>query len=160
MVDSTSPVFAQAQTSELQVAARTLGLRLVVANASYQSDFDTAFPTIAREQAGAIVIGSDSVFRNNANQLVALAARYRVPAIYWNRAAAAAGGLMSYGPDTADQFRQLGMYTGRILKGEKPTDLPVVQATKLPLVLNMKTAKALGLTFPLTLLGRAHEVIE
>jgi putative tryptophan/tyrosine transport system substrate-binding protein len=160
LVDSTNPVAAEAQTRELQVAARTLGLRLVVVNASHQSDFETAFATIARERAGALVVGSDAVFHSYADRLVALASGQRMPVIFAWREVAEAGGLMSYGTDFPNAWRQLGVYAGRVLKGDKPADLPVEQVTKIELVLNTKTAKALGLTFPETLLATADKVIE
>jgi putative ABC transport system substrate-binding protein len=159
-VNSTNPVSADAETRELQVAARTLGLRLVVVNASYQSDFEMSFATIAREPAGALVVGSDAVFRSYADRLVALAALERMPAIFAWREVAEAGGLMSYGTDFPNAWRQLGVYAGRVLKGDKPVDLPVEQVTKMELVLNNKTAEALGRTFPTALLVRADEVIE
>jgi putative ABC transport system substrate-binding protein len=159
-VDPTNPVSAAAETGELQVAARTLGLRLVVVNARYQSDFEAAFATIAREQAGALVVGSDPVFRNFADRLLALAARHQMPVIFPWREVAEAGGLMSYGTDFPASWRQAGIYAGRILKGDRPADLPVEQVTKMELVLNAKTAKALSLTFPTALLVRADEVIE
>jgi putative ABC transport system substrate-binding protein len=160
LVDSTNPISAEAETRELQAGARTLGLRLVVVNASRQGDFETAFATIAREPAGALVVGSDAVFRSYADRLVALAAGQRMPAIFAWREVAEAGGLMSYGTDFPNAWRQLGVYAGRILKGDKPADLPVEQVTKIELVLNTKTAKALGLTFPETLLATADKVIE
>jgi len=144
----------------LQVAARVLGVRLLVLNASSESDIEAAFATLVRERAGALVISSDTFFLAQRDQIVALAARHRVPAIEQFREFALAGGLMSYGPSVTDGWRLVGLYAGRILNGEKPADLPVQQATKIELVINMKTAKALGLTFPLTLLGRADEVIE
>lgn len=159
-VNSTNPVSANAETRELQAAAHTLGLRLAVVNASYQSDFEMSFATIAREQAGAIVVSSDAVFREYADRLVTLAAREQMPMIFAWREVAEAGGLMSYGTDFPNAWRQLGIYAGRVLKGDKPADLPVEQVTKMELVLNNKTAKALGLTFPTALLVRADEVIE
>jgi putative ABC transport system substrate-binding protein len=159
-VNSINPVSADAETREIQVAARILGLRLVVVKASYQSDFEPAFATIAREQAGALVVGSDAVFRNYADRLLALAALQRMPVIFPWREVAEAGGLMSYGTDFPAAWRQTGVYAGRILKGEKPADLPVEQVTKMELVLNAKTAKALSLEIPATIYARADEVIE
>jgi putative ABC transport system substrate-binding protein len=128
--------------------------------ASSERDFDTAFATLVQKGAGALVVGADAFFLGQRDQIVALAGRHAVPTIYAQREFAAAGGLMSYGTDLADAFRQQGMYVGRILKGEKPTDLPVQQSTKVELVINLKTAKTLGLSFPLSLLGRSDQVIE
>jgi putative ABC transport system substrate-binding protein len=135
-------------------------VRLLILNASDQSEFAAAFATFVHERAGGLVVGSDPLFGNHTDQLVALAARHAVPTIYSYREDTAAGGLMSYGTDHLDAYRQAGVYIGRILKGDKPADLPVQQVTKIELVINMKTAKALGLTFPLALLGRADAVIE
>jgi putative ABC transport system substrate-binding protein len=149
-----------ARERELQAAASTLGLQLHVLRASTERDFDTAFATLVQLRAGGLVISADVFFRSRIGQLAALALRHGVPTIFPWREAVAAGGLMSYGTDLRDQHRIVGAYTGRILKGDKPADLPVQQATRVELVINMKTAKALGLTFPITLLGRADEVIE
>jgi putative ABC transport system substrate-binding protein len=136
-------------------------VRLHVLHASTEADFETAFTTAAQLPAAALVIVSaDPVFRSHAAQLGALALRHSVPAIYTFREFAAAGGLMSYGGFSTDSYRLGGVYTGRILNGEKPADLPVVQSTKVELILNLKTAKALGITVPLPLSGRADEVIE
>jgi putative ABC transport system substrate-binding protein len=151
---------ASSNTRDIRVAARTLGLELHVLNASTERDFDTVFAKLIQLQAGGLVVQADAVFNSACEQLVALAARHRVPAIYDQRIYAVAGGLMSYTGNQPDQYRQVGLYTGRILKGEKPADLPVQQSTKVELVLNLKTARTLGLTFPLSLLGRADEVIE
>jgi putative ABC transport system substrate-binding protein len=142
------------------MAARTLGLQLHVLHASTERDFDTVFATLVQLQAGGLVIGPDAFFTSRNEQLATLALRHGVPTIFQFREFAAAGGLMSYGGSITDNYRLAGVYTGRILKGEKPADLPVQQATRVELIINMKTAKALGLTFPLTLLGRADEVIE
>jgi putative ABC transport system substrate-binding protein len=159
-VNPTSPVAAEAQTKELQAAAGILGVRLLVLNASDPSEFEAAFATLVREQAGGLVGSGDGLFVNHREQLVALAARHRVPAIYADRVYTAAGGLMSYGTDILEVYRQVGVYAGRILKGDRPADLPVQQVTKIELVINMKTAKALGITVPETLLAIADKVIE
>jgi putative ABC transport system substrate-binding protein len=160
LVDSTARVFSEAETRELQVAARTLRLRLLILDVDHQSQFEVAFAKLDVDRAGGVVLSSAQLFGDNSDQLVALAARHAVPTIYSRREPTAAGGLMSLGTDFPDAFRQVGVYTGRILKGEKPADLPVQLVTKMQLTINLKTAKALGLTFPLTLLGRADEVIE
>jgi putative ABC transport system substrate-binding protein len=131
-----------------------------VVRASTASEIDTAFGALVELRAGGLVLGGDPFFTNQRAQIVALAARHAVPAIYGVRLFPAAGGLMSYGADLADSFRQAGVYSGKILKGAKPADLPVQQVVKVELVINLKTAKALGLTVPLLLLGRADEVIE
>jgi putative ABC transport system substrate-binding protein len=144
----------------VQAAARAIGRQILVLNASDERDIVTVFATLAEQQVGALLIDADALFVSRRDQLVALAARHSVPAIYDLRDFVAAGGLMSYGTSLADAYRLVGVYTGRILKGEKPADLPVQQAVKIELVINLKTAKALGLTFPITLLGRADEVIE
>jgi putative ABC transport system substrate-binding protein len=145
---------------DLQAAARTLGLGLHVLNASVERDFDTVFATLARLGAGGLVIATDALFISRSEQLAALAMRHAVPAIFQFRAFAAAGGLMSYGGDLSELYHRSGVYTGRVLKGEKPADLPVQQSTKAELIINLKTAGALGVTFPPTLLARADEVIE
>jgi hypothetical protein len=149
-----------ALTREVQGAARSLGLQLHVLNASTERDFDPAFATLTNVQAGGLVIATDGLFLAHGEQLGALVLRHRLPAIFAYHEFAAAGGLMSYGGSLTDQYRLLGVYAGRILKGEKPADLPVQQATKIELIINLKTAKALGLTFPETLLATADEVIE
>ena len=135
-------------------------MELRVLNAANESEIDAAFATLAKEHSVPLVVSSDNLFTDRPVRLVALAARHAIPAIYPYRKFAAAGGLMSYGSDLADAYRQVGIYAGRILKGAKPTDLPVHQAVKVELVINLKTAKALGITFPPTLLARADEVIE
>ena len=160
LVNPTSRVLAEAQSQNLGEAARTLGLQLHVLSASTDSELNTAFAILTQLRVGGLVIGSDAFFYTRIAQLAALAARHAVPAIFGFSGFPAAGGLMSYGSDINDAFRQIGIYTGRVLKGEKPADLPVVQSTKVQLVINLKTAKALGLTVPATLLATADEVIE
>ncbi len=148
------------RTTDAEAAARVLGVRLLTLDARNASEIEAAFATIAQQRIGALLTDADSLFFGRVDQLVALAARYAVPAIYYGREFVVAGGLMSYGSDAKESYHLAGVYAGRILKGEKPADLPVQQATKVELTINMKTAKALGLTFPRTLLGRADEVIE
>jgi putative ABC transport system substrate-binding protein len=149
-----------AETRELQAAARTLGLELHILNASSDGELDTVFTTLVQRNASALVVQSDPFFVSRRDRLVALAALHAVPAIYGRRDIAVAGGLMSYADDIADSYRQVGIYCGRILKGEKPADLPVIQPTKFEFIINLKTAKTLGLTFPSGLLAIADEVIE
>ena len=144
----------------MQAAAQTLGLRIHVVQASADRDFDAAFANVREHRAGALAIAADALFVSRVDQLAALGLHHAVPALYPFREFAVAGGLASYGTDLADTYRSAGLYTGRILNGEKPADLPVQQATKVELVLNLKTAKALGLTLPQTLIARADEVIE
>jgi putative ABC transport system substrate-binding protein len=145
---------------DLLAAARTLGLQLHLVPASTDREFDTAFTLITQMRAAGLVIQSDAFFNSHGERLGALTLRHALPAIFQYREFIAGGGLMSYGSRIPDSYRLAGIYTGRILNGEKPSDLPVQQATTVELIINMKTAKALGLTFPLTLLGRADEVIE
>jgi len=157
-----NPTYPSAETelSDMQAAARTLGLQMHLLRASNKHEIDDAFATLVQLRAGTLVITSDPFFNTRTKQLAALALRHAVPTIFQYREFAAAGGLMSYGGSNIASYRQAGVYTGRILKGEKPADLPVQQVTKVELIINMKTAKTLGLTLPITLLGRADEVIE
>jgi putative ABC transport system substrate-binding protein len=160
LINPTSPNLAETQSRDLQTAARSRGLQLHVLRASSDADFETAFESVARLRAAGLVISSDSFFFSRSNQLATLAARHAVPTIFGFREFVAAGGLMSYGGSLAESFRWVGVYTGRIVKGEKPADLPVQQSTKIELFINLKTAQALGLEVPPTLLTRADEVIE
>jgi len=160
LVNPTSPLVADAMTKDLRTAAQALGLQLQVLRASTEPEINAAFAALAQMRIGALVISPDPLFTNRSKQIAATAARYALPTISHIREFAAAGGVMSYGNDLADAYRLVGIYAGRILKGERPADLPVQQATKFELVINLKAAKALGISFPLTLLGRADEVIE
>jgi putative tryptophan/tyrosine transport system substrate-binding protein len=153
-------LFSQTERREFEAAARTLGLEPHVANAKRQDEIDASFPDLIAQGARAIMIGADPYYFNQRSQIAALAARYAIPAIALWREYPAAGGLMSYGSDLPDAYRLTGEYVGRILKGEKPADMPVQQPTKFELVINLKTAKALGLTIPDKLLAIADEVIE
>jgi putative tryptophan/tyrosine transport system substrate-binding protein len=146
--------------SDAQEAARTLGQQLLVLHASTPSEIDAAFATMRQRRAGALLVGGDPFFSSRRQQIVALAARDAIPAMYTNREFVEEGGLMSYGNDTLDNYRRAGVYVGRILNGAKPVDLPVDQATKFELVVNVKAAKAVGVTIPESFLARADEVIE
>jgi putative ABC transport system substrate-binding protein len=159
LVNPTNPL-AEIILRDVQAAARTLGLQLHVLQAGTERDFDTVFATLVQLRAGGLVVGGDTFFIARSKQLGALAAGHAVPTIFQYREFAAAGGLMSYGSDPMDMHRLVGVYTGRILAGAKPADLPIQQATKVELIINLKTAKALGLEVPPTLLARADEVIE
>jgi putative ABC transport system substrate-binding protein len=160
LVNPTNLALMAATTREAQDAARTLGLELRILHASTEHEFDAVFARLAELPKSGLVIAVDSFFTGRREQLGRLALRHRVPAIYQSRDFAQAGGVMSYGGSLADGFRLVGLYTGRILKGEKPADLPVQQTTKVELIINLTTAKALGLDVPPTLLARADEVIE
>jgi putative ABC transport system substrate-binding protein len=156
------PAYPQNQSiiTDLQVAARALGLQLAVVNARTDSDLEPAFATFSQQRVGAVLVTNGSHYNRRTEQLAVLAARHALPAIYPFREYALAGGLMSYGSSLGYYWHQVGIYTGRILKGDKPADLPVQQVTKIDLVINLKTAKALGLTIPETLLATADEVIQ
>jgi putative ABC transport system substrate-binding protein len=151
---------AERAIADVSDAARIKGVQLHILTASTESEIETAFATLAQLQAGALDVTADPFFNSQHQLLVALAARYPVPAIYQWREAVAAGGLISYGTSQTDMFRRIGTYVGRVLAGEKPADLPIQQPTRFELVINLNTAKALGLTVPLSILGRAYEVIE
>ena len=155
-----NPVYAEADASEAQVAARAHGVRLLIVNASRPSEIQTAFAELVQRQAEALHVSADGFLLTHLDQIVALAARYSVPTVYAFRQAITLGGLMSYGTDFPHAWRQAGVYTGRILKGEKPADLPVQQVTKMELIINLRTAKTLGITVPRSVQSRADEVIE
>jgi putative ABC transport system substrate-binding protein len=150
----------ETETGELQKGALLLGLRLTFLTAAGAGDIEAAFATLSRQKVDGLFVGSDNLFMSSRGQLAALAARYAVPAVYAYRDYAEVGGLMSYGASITDSARQVGVYTGRILKGARPADLPVMQATRLEFIINLQTARALGLTVPPTLLAIADEVIE
>jgi putative ABC transport system substrate-binding protein len=155
-----NPVYAEADASEAQVAARAHGVRLLIVNASRPSEIETAFAELVQRQAEALHVSADGFLLTHLDQIVALAARHSVPTVYAFRQAITLGGLMSYGTDFHHAWRQAGVYTGRILKGEKPADLPVQQVTKMELIINLRTAKTLGITVPRSVQSRADEVIE
>ncbi len=160
LVNPSDSPLAEAETREIRDAARAFGLHLQILNASVESEIDAAFTTFDQMRADALLVGADPFFMSRREKIVAEAARHSIVAMYFTREYPAAGGLMSYGGSLAVTYRQAGVYAGRILKGDKPTDLPIQQLTKVELVLNLKTANALGITLPITLLGRADEVIE
>jgi len=159
LINPTNPA-SEPSTADLQDAAARVGIRLVILKAASESDIDAAFATAVQERVAALVVTGDTLFSSRITRLVALETRYAVPTIYFNKDFPVAGGLVSYGASLADAYRLVGVYVGRILNGARPADLPVQQAVKVELVINLKTAKALGITFPLSLLGRADEVIE
>ncbi len=160
LVNPTAPALAEPQKREVLSAAQALGIDLHVLNASTEQDFDRIFAKLTELRAGGLVIGGDAFFTSHAKQLAALTVQHAVPAIYQWREFAAAGGLMSYGSNVTETHRLVGIYTGRILKGGKPADLPVQQAAKVEMFINLKTARALGITIPLPLSGRADEIFE
>jgi putative ABC transport system substrate-binding protein len=160
LVNPTNPSNAEVLSRDLQATARLLGLQLHLLRASSDADIDAVFATLTELRAGGLVIGTDALFTSRDEKLAALALRYRIPTIYQGREFVAAGGLMSYGGSFEDSYRLAGVYTGRVLKGEKPADLPVQQSTKVEMFLNLKSARALGIMVPLPLLGRADEVVE
>jgi putative ABC transport system substrate-binding protein len=151
---------AEADLNDIQVAARALGLQLLVLRASTEREIDLAFPRLVEQRAGGLFISADAYLASRGEQIAYMALRHAVPTSFTARSQALTGGLMSYGADRSDSARQFGLYTGRVLKGEKPADMPVMQPTKFEFVINLKIAKALGITFPVTLLSRADEVIE
>jgi putative ABC transport system substrate-binding protein len=159
LINPTNPT-AEPQRAVLQAAARTLGIELHVMLASNPGELDAAFENLAKLRTGGLVLGGDPFFNSQFEQIAALALRNRLPSIYSAESYPAAGGLMSYGGNASEAYKQAGIYTGRILRGEKLANLPVQQVTKVELVINLKIAKALGISLPLALLGRADEVIE
>jgi putative ABC transport system substrate-binding protein len=159
LADPANPA-TQSLIADLQVGARSLGMQLIIASAETDSDLETAFASFSQQGVGAVLVGSSNFYNRRMEQLAALVARHALPAIYTYREYALAGGLMSYGSSVGYVAHQIGVYTGRILKGDQPKDLPVQQVTKLELVINLKTAKALGLTIPETLLATADEIIQ
>ncbi len=160
LVNPTDSVYAEMQSRAVLAAAHTLGLELHVLNASTEDDFDSVFANVGHLRAGGLVIGGGAFFYSRIKQLAALAIRHAVPAVFQSREFVAAGGLLSYGSEVTDAYRLAGVYTGRVLKGDRLADLPILQATKVELFINLKTAKALGITVPLPLSGRADEVFE
>jgi putative ABC transport system substrate-binding protein len=160
LLNPSNPTVAEPITREILASARTLGLQLHIVSATTDNEIDHAFASLATLRAGGLVIGSDPFFTDRTEHLASLAIRYAVPAVYSRREFAMAGGLMSYGASITEAYRLAGIYSGRVLKGERPGDLPVQQATKVELYINLKTAKTLGITIPLPLSGRADELFE
>ena len=160
VVNPTNSLFTDTETRQVRNAARVLDVQLVVLNAASQDDIDGTFATLAQQRISAVLVSADAFFVTQRDQFVALAARYAITAIYQRREFAVAGGLISYGPRLSEAYRQVGLYAGQILKGAKPAELPVVQSTRFELVINLKTAKALGLEVPLSMLMRVDDVIE
>ena len=160
LVNPDNPFITEPFVTEVRTAASAIGRQIEVVTASTNSDIDTAFATLVKKRADAFLISPEALFVTRRVQLVTLAARHALPAMYFRREFVEAGGLMSYGSDLTDQFRQTGIYAGRILKGEKPAEMPVQLPTKFEFVINLQTAKTLGLEVPPTLLARADEVIE
>ena len=160
LVNPTIPTIAEPLSRDLQAAASTLGLKLRVLHASTESDFDAVFATLVKVQAGALVIGPDTFFTARSKQLATLTVRHAIPTIFQYREFATAGGLMSYGGSNAEYYRLIGVYAGKILRGEKPDDLPIQRSTKIEFIVNLKAANALGLTVPPSVLALANEVIE
>ena len=160
LINPTSPILTKTTIEDAQMAAHSIGLDLHILDASTEHDLDGVFANVIQLRAGGLVIGTDAFFSSRLEQLAGLSVRHAVPTVYHFREFAAAGGLIAYGGSLAEAFRGLGEYTGRILKGEKPADLPVQQVTKVELYINLKTARALGLNIPLPVVGRADEVIE
>lgn len=159
LINHSNPL-ADSQIKDLQAAAKKLNQKIFIVKAANESEIEAAFGTLSQQRVGALVVVGDPLFTSRSEQLAALTVRHAVPTIYLYRKFAAAGGLLSYGTDITDAYRVAGVYTGRILKGDKPADLPVQQSTKVELIINLKTAKTLGITIPPSLLGRADEVIE
>lgn len=160
LVNPNNPIMSQVEIQSTQTAARRLGLEIIVVNAGTENEIESAFATAVQQRAVAFNVATDAYLASRREQIAALALRHALPTITGPRESVVAGQLMSYGPNLADMYRQAGIYVGRILKGEKPAELPVQAPTKYELVINLKTAKTLGLTVPETLLGRADEVIE
>ena len=160
LINPSDPTLAEPTMREVRASAATLGVQLHVVSATTDNEIDEAFASLAKLRVGGLVIGADALFSSRNQRLASLAVHYALPAVYLWREFALAGGLMSYGADTNDAYRLAGIYTGRVLKGEKPADLPVQQSTKVELYINLKTAKTLGITIPLPLSGRADELIE
>jgi putative ABC transport system substrate-binding protein len=160
LVNPSNPIVTENETREMQVAARTIGIHLRIVHAKDPTEFNVAIETAVREGAGGLVVGSDVLFLSHPEELATLAARHRLPSVYRDRRAAVVGGLLSYGTDLIEARRQVGVYVGRILNGEKTADLPVQQVTKTQFVINIKAAKMLGIEISPTLLIRADEVIE